>query len=113
VIHTKYFWSDVRRFQTSDASAFQFTPNDYLYNIKLTAIIEKSEDGWFVGQIEEIPAAISQGKTIEELKRNLLDALQLILETNRAETEVIREELVLVWGAKNWLNIWGTKDVSY
>ncbi len=37
---------------------------------------------WFVGQIGEVPAAISQGKTIEELK----DALQLIFETNREET---------------------------
>lgn len=36
--------------------------------MKFTAIIEKSDDGWYVGQIEEIPAAISQGKTIEELK---------------------------------------------
>lgn len=52
----------------------------------LTAIIEKSEDGWYVGQIEELPAAISQGKTVEELKVNLLEA-QLILEANREETE--------------------------
>jgi predicted RNase H-like HicB family nuclease len=70
--------------------------------MKLTAIIEKSEDGWFVGQIEEMPAALSQGKTIEELKVNLLDAFRLLLETNRMTTEieykgktVIREELVL------------------
>ncbi|MEQ9425041.1 MAG: type II toxin-antitoxin system HicB family antitoxin [Cyclobacteriaceae bacterium] len=70
--------------------------------MKLTAIIEKSDDGWYVGQIEEIPAALSQGKTIEELKTNLIDALQLILETNRVQTEkdyrdkeVIRELLVV------------------
>ena len=70
--------------------------------MKLTAIIEKSEDGWYVGQIEEIPSAISQGKSIEELKANLLDALDLILESNRLETEkdyhnknVVREELIL------------------
>lgn len=51
--------------------------------MKLTAIIEQSSDGWYVGQIEEFPAAISQGKTIDELKKNLLDALQLILETEK------------------------------
>jgi predicted RNase H-like HicB family nuclease len=49
--------------------------------MKLTAIIEKSDDGWYVGQIEEMPAAIAQGKTIEELKANLLDALKLLWET--------------------------------
>lgn len=70
--------------------------------MKFTAIIEKTEDGWFVGQVEEIPAAISQGKTIDELKVNLLDALRLLLEVNRENTEkeyrgraVIREELSL------------------
>lgn len=72
--------------------------------MKFTAIIEKSDDGWFVGQIEEMPAAISQGKTIAELKENLLDALKLLLEVNRENTEkeyrgrsVIREELSLAW----------------
>jgi len=70
--------------------------------MKLTAIIEKSEDGWYVGQVEELPAAISQGKTIDELKTNLLEAFRLIMETNKEETErdyrdkeVIREKLVV------------------
>jgi len=50
--------------------------------VKFTAVIEQGENGWFVGQIKEVPAAISQGKTIEELKENLLDALRLILDKN-------------------------------
>ncbi len=68
--------------------------------ITLTAIIEKSEDGWYVGQVEEMPAAISQGKTIEELKINLSDAVKLLMETNRELLEkenegkpVTREQL--------------------
>jgi len=52
-------------------------------SMNFTAIIEQGEGGWFVGQIEEVPAAISQGKTIEELKENLLDALRLVLDTNK------------------------------
>ena len=70
--------------------------------MEFTARIEKSKDGWYVGQVEEVPAAISQGKTIEELKANLLDALMLIFEANRQETskqssekEVLRERLIL------------------
>lgn len=50
--------------------------------MKLTAIIEKSDDGWYVGQLEEIPAVLSQGKTIAELKKNLLDALLILMETD-------------------------------
>jgi len=55
--------------------------------MKLTVIIEKSDDGWFVGQIEEFPAAISQAKSIQELKDNLLDAVRLLLESNKESTE--------------------------
>ena len=80
-----------------------FQENKSLFcNMKLTAIIEKSEDGWYVGQVEEFPAALSQGKTIGELKANLLEAFQLLMEANKVETEkdyedreVIRENLVV------------------
>ena len=51
--------------------------------MKLTALIEKSDDGWFVGQLEELPEILSQGKTVSELKSNLLDALKLLLDSNR------------------------------
>lgn len=55
--------------------------------MRFTAIIERDEEGIYVGQIEEVPAAISQGKTLEELKENLQDALQLIFSLNRDEVE--------------------------
>ena len=64
--------------------------------MKLTAIIEKGENGWLVGQIEEIPAVMSQGTTKEELKANLIDALHLYLETQKelTEQEYIGKEFV-------------------
>lgn len=71
--------------------------------MKLTAIIESGENGWLVGQLEEIPAVISQGMTMNELKANLIDALNLYLEVQRDLTEqeyigrnIIREEIILV-----------------
>ena len=48
----------------------------------LTAIYKKS-GRWYLGWIEEIPGVNAQGKTIKEAKRNLKEALQLIVETNR------------------------------
>jgi len=55
-----------------------------LKNAELSIIIQKdSESGWYVGQIEEFPAAISQGRTIDELKENLTDALKLLLESQK------------------------------
>jgi len=55
--------------------------------ISITAIIEESLDGWFVGQIEEFPEVISQGKTIDELKDNLMDALKFEMEIRREKTQ--------------------------
>ena len=51
-----------------------------------TAIIKETKDGWFIGQIEEIPEAMSQGKSLEELMENLSDALNMVLEMRREET---------------------------
>ncbi len=48
--------------------------------MELTIIIEEGENGYYVGQIQEYPAAISQGKTISELEENLFDALKLLSE---------------------------------
>ena len=55
--------------------------------VSITAIIEESLDGWFVGQIEEFPEVISQGKTIDELKGNLMDALKFAMEMRREKTQ--------------------------
>jgi predicted RNase H-like HicB family nuclease len=38
-----------------------------------TNIVFKEENGWFVGHIQEYPDYESQGKTLDELKENLLD----------------------------------------
>ena len=56
-------------------------------NLKLTMAIRPGMDGWFVGKIVEIPGVLTQGKTVEEAKANLLDALALYLETEREEQQ--------------------------
>lgn len=53
---------------------------------ELTILIQKdTESEMYVGQIEEFPAAISQGKTIDELKNNLIDALRLLLDVQKEQ----------------------------
>lgn len=51
--------------------------------IKLTAVFEPAKEGGYTCFVEEIPAAISQGETLEEARANLRDALQLVLECRR------------------------------
>ncbi len=45
-------------------------------------MIEK-KGRWYVAWVEEIPGVNTQGKTLAEARRNLKEALQLILEQNR------------------------------
>ena len=40
---------------------------------------EPDEDGWIVAQVVEVPGAISQGRTREEARENVIDALRLML----------------------------------
>ena len=51
--------------------------------MKLTAVFEPAKEGGYTCFVEEIPAAISEGETIEEAKSNLLDALKLVIECQR------------------------------
>ena len=52
----------------------------------LTAVFEKSPHG-YIGYVEELPGVNTQGKTIEETKTNLVEAIRLVLQTNRQLTE--------------------------
>ena len=51
---------------------------------EFTAIIEKDEE-WYIGYCLEIPGANGQGKTDEECKKNLTEAISLILEDRRED----------------------------
>lgn len=41
----------------------------------------------YIGFVEELPGANSQGATLEEVRANLAEAVELILEANRALVE--------------------------
>jgi len=52
-------------------------------NTEYTATIREIEDGWYMGQCEQVPNAITQGETIEEVKENLKEVIPLILECEK------------------------------
>ncbi|MCA9837169.1 MAG: type II toxin-antitoxin system HicB family antitoxin [Trueperaceae bacterium] len=54
--------------------------------MKLTAVFEKVAEG-YIGFIEELPGANTQGETLEEARENLREAVNLVLEANRALVE--------------------------
>ena len=47
-----------------------------------TAVYMPVPEG-YIGFVEEIPGANSQGETLEEVRENLREAVQLVLEANR------------------------------
>lgn len=67
---------------------------------EFTAIIEKDGD-WFIGYCPEIPGANGQGRTVEECRHNLAEAIALILEDRRQDAmkgvpgEAIREVVIV------------------
>ncbi len=69
--------------------------------MKLTAVYRKVAEG-YIGFVEELPGANSQGSTLEDVRATLQEAAVLVLEANRQLTEeslqgedVIREPLAL------------------
>ena len=77
--------------------------NNPMTELTLTAIFEEAEEGGFIGYVAELPGANTQGETLEEVRENLTDAIELILNANREEFEknfsshgkVTRETLIL------------------
>jgi predicted RNase H-like HicB family nuclease len=69
--------------------------------LQFTAVFRKVPEG-YIGFVEELPGANTQGETLEEARANLAEAVALVLEANRALAEeelrgadVIREPLRL------------------
>jgi predicted RNase H-like HicB family nuclease len=65
----------------------------------LTAVYRKVSEG-YIGFVEELPGANTQGATLEEARENLKEAVGMVIEANRILSEdllkgeeVIREPL--------------------
>ena len=69
-----------------------------------TAVFRKVPEG-YIAFVEELPGANTQGATLEEARENLREAVELVIEANRAlareelgQSEVIRESLKIANG---------------
>ena len=70
--------------------------------MQFTAVYVKVPEG-YIGFVEELPGANTQGDTLEETRENLQEAVSMILDANRELTEqsfagqqVTKEPFVLV-----------------
>jgi predicted RNase H-like HicB family nuclease len=52
---------------------------DQMAKLDLTIVYEDGEEGWVISSIPAVPGVLSQGRTREEARENVLDALALML----------------------------------
>ncbi len=71
-------------------------------DLQFTAVFRKVPEG-YIGFVEELPGADTQGATLEEARANLQGAVELVLQANRelaqetaAGGEVIREKALTI-----------------
>jgi predicted RNase H-like HicB family nuclease len=57
----------------------------------LTIVYEPGEDGWVIASIPEISGVFSQGRTREEARTNVIDALRLMLSPEPPDADDGRE----------------------
>ena len=60
-------------------------------NREFFVMIERDEDGMYVGEVPQLPACYSQGQTLDELMKNIREVIALCLEE---ETEESRSEFI-------------------
>ena len=49
-------------------------------------VIERDEDGYYVGEAPQLKACYSQGETIDELMENMKEVIELCLEEESQES---------------------------
>jgi len=54
-------------------------------------LVERDEDGFYVGEVPQLRACYSQGRTLDELMTNMREVIELCLEEQGEErlTEVV------------------------
>ncbi|MDR1981968.1 MAG: type II toxin-antitoxin system HicB family antitoxin [Tannerellaceae bacterium] len=67
--------------------------------MKYTMVVNKGQNGFLIGQLKELPEVFTQGESVEELKENIADALEMYLEdmreNYRPNGETLREEEIV------------------
>ena len=55
---------------------------------EFTAVFERGDGDWWIATALEIPGAFSQGKTIDEARKMLTDAIQELMLAEREQAEI-------------------------
>ena len=65
--------------------AFKFTKSgEFSVSVmRLSVIVERDQEGWYVGWVPELPGCHSQAKTLDELMNRIRESADLYLEVEK------------------------------
>lgn len=61
----------------------------------LKAIVHEAEEGGYWAEVPSLPGCLTQGETLDELKANLLEAIELWLSVGEETTAAVPTDAVL------------------
>ncbi|UUO13937.1 MULTISPECIES: type II toxin-antitoxin system HicB family antitoxin [Dolichospermum] len=72
--------------------------NKTMKNKEFYVVIERDEDGMYIGEVPQLKACYSQGETIDELMKNIKEVIEMCLEELEEEltTEFIGVQKVVL-----------------
>lgn len=72
--------------------------NKTMKNKEFYVVIERDEDGIYIGEVPQLKACYSQGETIDELMKNIKEVIEMCLEELEEEsiTEFIGVQKVIL-----------------
>ena len=72
--------------------------NQTMKNKEFYVVIERDEDGIYIGEVPQLKACYSQGETIDELMKNIREVIEMCLEKLEEEltTEFIGVQKVVL-----------------
>lgn len=63
-------------------------------------LIEQDEDGVYVGKVPELQGCLTQGSTLDELMKNIKEAIELCLEVQSEEKIRVSEDQIKFVGVQ-------------
>ena len=70
--------------------------------LQFKILIEQDENGLYVASVPELPGCYTQGKTLEEARKRIKEAIKLVLESDR---EIKKEKLKSPLSSSNFFGI--------
>ncbi len=70
--------------------------------LQFKVLIEQDENGMYVASVPELPGCYTQGKTLEEARKRIKEAIELVLKSDR---DIKEEKLKSPLSSSNFFGI--------